>query len=75
MIDSEARQRALRKLERLMSGPLASTRPRLYRALGISGRLAGDARDAEHDATFRRARVAGVPVEKTTPRIRRELGF
>jgi hypothetical protein len=75
MHDSEVRQRALRKLERLMNGPLASVRPRLYRALGISGCLAGDARTAEHDAAFRRARVAGVPVEKTTPRIRRELGF
>ena len=74
MIDSEVRQQALRKLERLMSGPLVTVRPRLYRALGISGRLAGDASAGEHDATFRRLRVAGCPVEKTTPRIRRELG-
>lgn len=75
MNDSEVRQRTLRKLERLMNAPLASIRPRLYRALGISDRLADGSRTAEDDATSRRLRLAGGPVEKTTPRIRRELGF
>ena len=77
MDSSQIRQRARRKLERLVNRPLASLRPRLHRALGITAlgdALARGSGTVGYDGTPDRRRVSGCPSQETTARLQREIG-